>query len=46
VEFWDIVDKNGNKTGRLYEKGNSMQKGEYHLAVSVWIINTRGEFLI
>lgn len=46
AEFWDIVDENGNITGRLHEKGKPMQQGEYHLAVSVWIINTSGEFLI
>lgn len=46
TEFWDIVDENGNKTGRLHERGKAMQKGEYHLSVSVWILNSKGEFLI
>lgn len=46
TEFWDIVDENGNKTGRLHQRGKSMQKGEYHLSVSVWILNSNGEFLI
>jgi isopentenyldiphosphate isomerase len=45
-EFWDIVDEYGNKTGRLHERGTTMKKGEYHLSVSVWIINKKGEFLI
>ena len=45
-EMWDIVDQNGNKTGRLHERGRPMQKGEYHLSVSVWILNRQGEFLI
>ena len=34
-EMWDIVDQNGNKTGRLHERGRPMQKGEYPLSVSV-----------
>jgi len=46
TEFWDIVDENGNKTGRLHERGTPMQNGEYHLSVSVWIINSEGKFLI
>lgn len=45
-EMWDIVDQNGNKTGRLHERGRPMQKGEYPLSVSVWILNRQGEFLI
>ncbi|MCL1884505.1 MAG: NUDIX domain-containing protein [Defluviitaleaceae bacterium] len=49
-EFWDILDKNGNKTGRLHERGhtitNVMKQGEYHLVVHVWIMNRKNEFLI
>ena len=45
-ELWNIVDEYGNKTGRLHVRGTPMKKGEYHLAVSVWIINNKGEFLI
>lgn len=45
-ELWDIVDEYGNKTGRLHERGTTMKKGEYHLSVSVWILNKKCEFLI
>jgi Isopentenyldiphosphate isomerase len=45
-ELWDIVDEYGNKTGRLHKRGTPMKKGEYHLSVSVWILNNKGEFLI
>ena len=45
-ELWDIVDPSGRPTGRTVEKGTPMQPGDYHLAVSVWIINGKGEFLI
>lgn len=45
-EYWDIRDKNGNKVGRLHERGKPMKKGDYHLSVSVWIANKNGEFLI
>ncbi len=45
-EMWDIVDVNGNKTGRTHERGKPMNKDDYHPAVSVWIVNSKGEFLI
>ena len=46
VELWDILDKDGNATGRVHERGKPMNKGEYHLEVSVWIENDKGEYLI
>ena len=45
-ELWDIYDRNRNKTGRFHERGMPMKKGEYHLTVQVWILNSSGEFLI
>lgn len=45
-EIWDIVDSEGRPTGRTMEKGAPMAYGEYHLSVSVWIVNEKGEFLI
>ncbi|MCL2461123.1 MAG: NUDIX domain-containing protein [Defluviitaleaceae bacterium] len=45
-EYWDILDENGNKTGRLHERGKLMRQGEYHLVVDIWIQNGNGEFLI
>ena len=46
MELWDIVDENGNKTGRIHTKGEPMQDGEFHLAVSVWIKNSDNKYLI
>lgn len=46
MELWDILDENGNKTGRTVERGKSMKQDEYHLVVNVWIKNSNGEFLI
>ena len=45
-ELWDIVDEHGRKTGRFHERGVPMKAGDYHPSVSVWIVNSRGEFLI
>ena len=46
TELWDVLDENGNKTGRLHERGKPMLTGEFHLVVHVWIMNHKGEFLI
>ena len=45
-ELWDILDCHGNPTGRLHERGRPMQEGDFHLVVHVWILNSKGEFLI
>lgn len=46
AELWDIIDKNGNATGRQHERGKPMNKDEYHLEVCVLIENGKGEYLI
>jgi len=46
AELWDILDENGDKTGRLHERGKPMQQGDYHLVVQIWIMNSKGNFLI
>ncbi|MCX7710217.1 MAG: NUDIX domain-containing protein [Clostridia bacterium] len=46
MELWDILDAEGNKTGRTIERGQLLKQGEYHLVVHVFILNGKGEFLI
>lgn len=46
MELWDILDGNGNKTGKTVERGKPMGQDEYHLVVHVWIKNRNGQFLI
>jgi len=46
VELWDVLDENGNATGRVHERGRPMREGEHHLEVCVWIENDNGEYLI
>ena len=45
-EIWDILDADGNKTGRFHERGRKMAAEDYHLVVHVWKHNGRGEWLI
>ena len=46
MELWDVLDENGHKTGKVVERGNPMNKGEYYLVVFILIKNTDGRFLI
>lgn len=45
-ELWDIYDKDRNFTGRTHRRGDRMQDGDYHLTVHVWLMNSKGEFLL
>jgi isopentenyldiphosphate isomerase len=46
MELWDILDENGNSTGRLVERGKPMRQDEFHLVVHVWIVNSKKQLLI
>lgn len=46
TELWDILDENGNFTGRTVERGKPMKPDEYHLVVHIWIKNSKGQYLI
>jgi 2,3-bisphosphoglycerate-dependent phosphoglycerate mutase len=43
-EILGVYDANRNVTGRTCRRGDST--GEYRLVVLIWILNSRGEFLI
>lgn len=45
-EYIDILDKNGNKTGKTCLKTKAHKKGLLHASVHIWIINNKGEVLI
>jgi len=46
MEYLDIVDKNGNKTGEIKPRKEVHSKGYLHRAVHVWIINSKKELLV
>lgn len=35
MELWDLYNTDGIKTGKVIERGNSIEEGYYHLAVEV-----------
>lgn len=46
VEIWDVYDNNRNLTGKTIERGKKLARGEFHLVVHIWIINSKGQVLI
>lgn len=45
MEQWDMYDAEGNRTGRTIERGQPQGPGEYHLAVTIVVVNSRREVL-
>jgi 8-oxo-dGTP pyrophosphatase MutT (NUDIX family)/GNAT superfamily N-acetyltransferase len=46
AELWDVLDGEGNKTGRVIERGEKLRSDEYMMAVHVYLCNLQGEFLV
>ena len=47
TEIWDVLDGDGNPTGKTVARGRCFLKpGEYHLVVHIWIISPEGKFLL
>lgn len=45
-EIWDLYDARGNKTDRTMVRGEEVPFGLYHIAVHIWPVNSRGEYLV
>jgi len=45
-ELWDVLDCLGRRTGRTVEAGSYLKDDEYHGAVTAWICDGQGRFLI
>lgn len=47
MEFWDIYDRNKQRTGRTMKRNDwCLKDGEYHLTVLGIVVRTDGKFLI
>lgn len=44
MELLEVLDENGNSTGRTIERGKTKGENEYNLVVNVWIKNNKREF--
>lgn len=46
MERWDILDDEGNLTGRTMVRGTSMRAGQFHLVVHIWVVDSQGRILL
>lgn len=46
MEIFDLYDINGVLLDKKMMRGESNQKGEFHLVVHIWIKNSNGQYLI
>jgi len=46
MEICDVVDRHGNRTGRIVERGTKLSSDEFYLAVHVWIRDESHNYLI
>ena len=46
MEYLEILDKNGNKTGEIKPRKEVHSRGYWHKGVHIWIINSKKELLV
>lgn len=46
MEYFDILNKDGSKSGHIAPKGEILSNGQYYLGVHAYIHNSKGEFLL
>lgn len=44
-EYFDVLDENGQKTGKIKLRNEVHRDGDWHAAVNVFIVNQQGEVL-
>lgn len=45
-EKWRVYDSKMKPTNKIITRGDSLEKGEYHLSVHIWLENENGEILL
>lgn len=46
MEFFDVIDEQGKKTGEIVERNEAHKKGICHRVIQVWIMNSKNELLL
>ncbi len=46
MEKWELLDENGEATGRIIVRGEPLLPGQYHLVEHIWIVDSKGRILI
>ena len=45
-EFFDVLDEEGSKTGKIKPREELHRDGDWHKSVHVWIVNDNAEVLL
>lgn len=46
MELWDLYDSKRNPLGRTHRRGTPCARGEYHVVVSVWTVDSQSRVLL
>lgn len=46
VEYWDLYDRNMQKTGEVIQRGKTVPEGKYHLVCEIAVIDNMGRILL
>lgn len=46
MEFFDVLDEKGNKTGKIKAREEVHRDGDWHKTVHIWIVNDKDEVLL
>ncbi len=46
MEIWDLYTENKELAGIDHQRGKPLPEGLYHLVVHVWVVNSKGEYII
>lgn len=46
MEYFDVLDENGNMTGEVVERNEAHRHGICHRVIQVWVINSKNQLLI
>lgn len=46
IELWDLYDGERNRTCNVISRNSPIPNGLFHISVSVWIRNSKGQYLI
>ena len=46
IEYFDILDEQGHKTGKTKARSEVHRDGDWHKAVHIWVVNDKDEILL
>ncbi len=46
AEIWDIYDINKNKKNKFHKRGVPLDKGDYHIVIHSWVVNSNDEVIL